>query len=169
VQKGEALAFLAGARPVCQYLVLGGHGTGSDEEPRIPFEVVDQANSDPRAVDGWGPVSLDLTPESIPELVRGGRETIIAGGCGAGRTPLADAFLEAGFNAVIGPTERYVDADSALLFVIGFFYFVLAADRDLAPSAYSDEEAVKRASRLDPDFKHGTLSYRYYVGAAPTS
>jgi hypothetical protein len=39
--------------------------------------------------------------------------------------PLAEAFLTAGFDAYIGATEPYVDADSTCLFAYGFFYFAL--------------------------------------------
>jgi hypothetical protein len=64
-----------------------------------------------------------------------------------GREPLARAFLEAGYDGYVGATEDYVDGDSALLFTIGFFYHLLADERDYAPRTFTDREAAERARR----------------------
>lgn len=161
VQRRQALDFFGGDRPNCDYMVLHAHGTGDDYEPRIHFELVDQVDGDYQAAEGWESIDFDLTPGNVRDIVKKGRGTVLAGGCGAGRRPLAEAFLAAGFDAYIGATEPYVDADSAGLFTYGFFYFALSADRDFAPRVYSDREAVEQAARFDPGFKHGTRSYRY--------
>jgi hypothetical protein len=146
----------------CRYTVLCAHGHGPDDDPKIRFEVVDQVDGDPTAVEGWEPYDFDLSKDNIPELVTAPRGTLVAGGCGAGREPLAKAFLEAGYEGYVGATENYVDGDSALLFTIGFFSPLLAAERDCAPRTFNDAEATERASQMDKDFAMGTLAYRYW-------
>jgi hypothetical protein len=70
--------------------------------------------------------------------------------------------LEAGYEGYVGATEEYVDSDSAILFVIGFFYNVLADERDYAPRIFTDREAAERAAAMDQDFELGTRAYRYW-------
>jgi hypothetical protein len=162
VQRRQLLAFLAGEHIRYDYTVLCAHGTGPDNAPRIVLEVVDQVAGDYEAETGWESVPVELIPTTIPELVHAAGGTFICGGCGAGRPPLADAFLAAGYDPYIGAEHRYVDADSAFLFTVGFFYFVLAEDRGPGAVSYSDAEAVERAAALDPSFRYGTKWYRYY-------
>ena len=78
------------------------------------------------------------------------------------REPLARAFLEAGYDGYVGATEDYVDGDSALLFTIGFFYHLLADERDYAPRTFTDREAAERAAAMDYEFELGTRPYRYW-------
>jgi hypothetical protein len=49
-----------------------------------------------------------------------------------------------------------------LLFTIGFFYHLLADERDYTPRTVTDAEAAERASQMDQDFAPGTLAYRYW-------
>ena len=79
-----------------------------------------------------------------------------------GREPLARAFLEVGYDGYVGATEDYVDGDSALLFTIGFFYHLLADERDYAPRTFTDREAAERAAAMDCEFELGTRPYRYW-------
>jgi hypothetical protein len=162
VQRRHLLAFLAGQRIPYDYTVLGGHGTGPDDAPKLIMEVVDQVAGDHEADTGWEPVLVELTPQTIPKLVHATGGTLVCGGCGAGRPPLADAFLAAGYDAYIGAVQPYIDAESAFLFTVGFFYFALGEDRGPDAVAYSDAEAVERAAALDPEFRYGTKWYRYY-------
>ena len=113
-------------------------------------------------VEGWQPFDFDLTKDNIPGLVTAPRGTLVASGCRAGREPLAKAFLEAGYEGDVGATENYVGGDSALLFVIGFFYHLLAEERDFAPRTFTDKEAAARAAAIDEDFELGTRAYRYW-------
>jgi hypothetical protein len=146
----------------CRYTVLCAHGHGPDHDPRIRFGVVDQKDGDPYAVEEWQPYNFDLTKDNVPELVTAPRGTLVATGCGAGREPLARALLEAGYAGYVGATEDYVDGDSAFLFVVGFFYHVLADERDYAPRTFTDREAAERAAAMDRDFDLGTRAYRYW-------
>jgi hypothetical protein len=127
--------------------VLCAHGHGPDDDPKIRLEVVDQKDGDPDAVEGWERRPFDLSRGNVPGLVTVPRGVLVAGGCGAGREPLARAFLEAGYDGYVGATEDYVDGDSALLFTIGFFYHLLADERDYAPRTFTDREAAERARR----------------------
>lgn len=163
-QKRNVEDFFAGrgVPEECRYTVLCAHGHGPDDDPKIRLEVVEQKDGDPRAVDGWEPCELDLSKENVPGLVTAPRGTLVAGGCGAGREPLARAFLEAGYEGYVGATEDYVDKDSALLFTIGFFYHLLADDRDYAPRTFTDKEAAERAAAMDREFELGTRSYRHW-------
>jgi len=133
VQRRHLLAFLAGEHIPYDYTVLGGHGAGPEDAPKLVVEVVDQVAGDYGAETGWGPVLVELTPQTIPELVHADGGTLVCGGCGAGRPPLAEAFLAAGYDAYIGAVEPQIDAESAFLFTVGFFYFALAEDRGQTP------------------------------------
>jgi hypothetical protein len=162
VQRRHFLAFLAGEHIPYDYTVLCAHGTGPDEAPRIVVEVVDQVAGDYEAETGWESVLVELTPQTIPKLVHAAGGTLVCGACGGGRAPLAEAFLGAGYDTYIGAEQSYVDAESAFLFTVGFFYFALAEDRGPDAVPYSDAEAVERAAALDPNFRYGTRLYRYY-------
>jgi hypothetical protein len=163
-QKRNVEDFFAGkgVPEECRYTVLCAHGLGPDEDPKIRLDVVDQKYGDPTAIEGWEPYDFDLSKDSVPELVTAPRGTLVATGCGTGREPLARAFLEAGYEGYVGATEPYVDGDSAFLFTIGFFYHVLADERDYAPRTFNDREAADRAAAMDPDFELGTRAYRYW-------
>jgi hypothetical protein len=106
VQRRHLLAFLAGEHIPYDYTVLGGHGAGPEDAPKLVVEVVDQVAGDYGAETGWGPVLVELTPQTIPELVHADGGTLVCGGCGAGRPPLAEAFLAAGYDAYIGAVSH---------------------------------------------------------------
>jgi hypothetical protein len=161
-QKRNVEDFFAGrgVPKECRYTGLCGHGP--DDDPKIRLEVVDQKDGDPDAVEGWEPRPFDLSKGNVPGLVTAPRGVLVAGGCGAGREPLARAFLEAGYDGYVGATEDYVDRDSALLFTIGFFYHLLADERDYAPRTFTDREAAERAAAMDCEFELGTRPYRYW-------
>jgi hypothetical protein len=161
-QKRNVEDFFAGrgVPKECRYTGLCGHGP--DDDPKIRLEVVDQKDGDPDAVEGWEPRPFDLSKGNVPGLVTAPRGVLVAGGCGAGREPLARAFLEAGYDGYVGATEDYVDRDSALLFTIGFFYHLLADERDYAPRTFTDREAAERAAAMDCECDLGTRTYRYW-------
>jgi hypothetical protein len=162
-QKRNVEDFFAGkgVPAECRYTVACAHGHGPDDDPKIRLDVVDQKDGDPTAIEGWEPCEFDLCKDNVPELITAPRGTLVAMGCGVGREPLARAFLEAGYEGYVGP-ESYVDGDSSLLFTIGFFYHVLADERDYAPRTFTDREAAERAALMDRDFELGTRAYRYW-------
>lgn len=163
-QKRNVEDFFAGkgVPDECAYTIICAHGHGPDDDPKIRFDVVDQVEDDPKAIEGWQPYEFDLSKGNIPELVRAPRGTLVCGSCGGGREPLARAFLEAGYTGYVGSVEPYMDGDSSFLFTLGFFYFLLADERDYAPRTFTDQEAAARAAGLDGEFKLGTRSYRYW-------
>lgn len=163
VQRRNAVDFFARGVPDCDWTVLVTHGVGEDQDMRIRFEVVDQVDGDWEAPTGWVETNFDLTPRNIPEVVTQAHGNLLSIACGSGRDAFASAFLGAGYGSYIGPTTNggYYDADAALLFVAGFFYYALAGDRDYATATYSDEEAARRAAGIDSDFVFGTGAFRY--------
>jgi len=163
-QKRSALAFLAGAMPECDYVVLFCHGAPNPDGGRqLELKVVDQANGDYDNPHGWERVTVGLTPANIPDCVQGMGRTLICIGCGAGQEELAQAFLKAGFKGYIAPQANYINANAGMMFVISFFYHLLAESRiEDAPVKYTDQEAVALASVLDADFPRGTRLFSYY-------
>jgi hypothetical protein len=87
-------------------------------------------------------------------------------GCGTGRQELAQAFLDTGCRAFLGPDDLgpedvHIDQDANVLFVITFFYHLLSGVR--SPAHHRDEaEAVRRAVAVDGDLREGTHLHRYY-------
>ncbi len=163
-QKRGALEFLAGAIPPGDYVVLFCHG-GRDPDGgmQLDLRVVDQAEGDYDNPRGWERVTLGLTPANIPDCVQGMGRTLICVGCGAGQEEFAQAFLKAGFKGYIAPQADYINANAAMMFVISFFYHLLAESRiEDAPVKYTDQEAVALASALDANYPRGTRIFRYY-------
>lgn len=155
IQKRQVMDFFS-RPPDADYTILVTHGGGG----QITVRVVDQAEGDYSKVDGWDEVKFALTPDNIPEVVKGQRGTLVAIACGGGRQPLASAFLAAGYDAYIGADADYYDGDAAVLFVASLFYHLRTEDRDYATHAYTLEEAVARAAGADADFAVGTRVFR---------
>jgi hypothetical protein len=161
VQKRNVIDLLAGKMPDSQYIVLCSHGLGStdmpDESPdemKMGFHVVDEENS-------FQDLQFALTPANISSFVHLPGRTVVSLGCGSGREPIAQAFLESGCKAYIGPVGP-PDQDSATLFAITFFYHLLCAERNTSLRC-SDEQAVLYANGVDVDFTEGTRLFRYYT------
>jgi hypothetical protein len=164
VQRRQVLSFFAEPPAQYAYTILWTHGSGSTaEDMHLAFEVVDQKEGNYQQAEGWEAVTLKLTPDAIAEYVRQQSGTLISTACGAGRDPLARAFLQTGYHTYIAPLETYYDLDAGLLFCINFFYYLLAEDRDYAPITYSEQAAFELAAQSDPDFPSGTRAFRYYT------
>lgn len=163
-QKRGALEFLAGAMPECDYVVLFCHGgRDADGGAQLELRVVDQVDGDYDNPRGWERVTLGLTPANIPDSVKGMGRTLVCVGCGAGQEPFAPAFLKAGYKGYIAPQGDYINANAAMMFVIGFFYHLLTESRiEDEPNHYTDQEAVALASALDGDYPRGTRIFHYY-------
>ena len=148
VQKRNILDFLAGQIPRAEYVVLCAFGSDS----RAPIEEISMGMDAVDLIEGkWTGVRVPLTPENIPTLVNLPGRTVINLGCNSGLEPFANAFLEAGCKAYVGP-DGPVDQDAAALFAISFFYHLLSSERD--PSlACGDEEAVQRAAALGTEMR----------------
>lgn len=164
IQKRQIFAFFAHPHPEHSHTILVCHGSGGDEDPYLMFEVVDQAEGRYDDPDGWDGITVRWTAAEVLAHVGGGRGTVLSLACGSGRAPLARAFLKAGFQAYIGPVSHYLDVDSALVFAINFFYFLLAEDRDYAPARYGEPEAVKKAAAVDAGWAYGTESFSFFPG-----
>jgi hypothetical protein len=163
IQKRNVLDMLAGKIPASHYIILCCHGFGTTNgylpgEPpdkmEMGFTVVDED-------DDWQGVPVVLTPHNILQLVKLPGRTVIALGCGSGRGPLAEAFLDSGCEAYIGP-DGPPDQDATALFAITFFYHLLCTERD-SRLHMTDEEAVQHARAVDTASKEGTHLFRYYA------
>ena len=154
-QKRNVLDFLAGDIPPSQYVILCCGGVIPPDPPTLRFKsLVD-------LIDGrWQEVALDLTPASVPELVKLTDRTVLAYGCCTGDEALAQAFLDSGCRACIAPAGP-LDQDAALLFPVSFFYHLLRAEREPGLS-YTDEEAAKLAAAADTTSVEGTHQFRYF-------
>lgn len=174
VQKRDVLKLLAGQFPPTRYTVICCHGGESPETGKqFSFEVVHQKDDDYENPNGWERITFALTPANIAQYVGGEGRTFLSIACGSGHEDFARAFLEAGCDAFIAPRAGYVDSAASVLFVAGFFYFLLAESRDEERVIYSEEEAVQRASGMDADYTYGTRSFFCYTkhrdaGAVPS-
>lgn len=167
VQKPQVFDFFGQPRNYA-YTIIFCHGGGSTpEDMALRLDVVDQASGDYESEEDWDSVIVELTPKKIAEHVQNREGTLIAMSCGAGRQPLAEAFLKSGYRSYIGPTEGYVDTVSGLVFAVNFFYNLMTPERDYgrdyATTTYTEQEAVKEAAKLDPDFRYGPKLFRCYT------
>ena len=172
IQKRQILDFFAQPRNYA-YTIIFCHGSGKTaEDMHLRLEVVDQESGDydTPGDEGWDFVVVELTPAKIAEYVQNRDGTLLSTACGSGREPLAEAFLKSGYRSYIAPVhlddpeEIYVDLDSSLVFFTNFFYYLMdGVDRDYSTTTYTEQEAVEKASQLDPDFRFGTKIFRRYT------
>ena len=153
------LQFLAGEIADCEYVVLCCHGGLGHT---IDLRVIEQKDSDYDTPDGWEVVTFSLTPENIPDYVRGKGRVLICGACSAGTETLAQAFFTAGYKAYIA-SGAAVYGLAGILFEIGFFYHLMSVTRiDQALTNCTEQEAVMLAARMDAKDPRGTLPFRYF-------
>lgn len=169
VQRRQLDDFFAGRLGGSPYTIVMAHGAETDDGRAIRFVLVDTPWGDPKAAEGWAPVTVDLTASTIPDIVTKGSGTLITCSCGGGDRSLAEAFLHAGYDAYVGQTQPYYSSDASLVFLTGLFYFLLAEDRDFDARRYSLQEAVARAAALDAGWKFGTESFRCYAQPSRSS
>lgn len=124
VQRRQLDDFFAGRLGSSPYTVVMVHGAETDEGRVIRFELVDNAGGDPKAAEGWEPITVDLSARTIPEIVTKGSGTLITCSCRGGDSSLAEAFFQAGYDAYVGQTEPYYSSHASLMFVTGLFYFL---------------------------------------------
>ncbi len=164
VQKRNALEVLAGAIPECEYVILCCHGgRHQDGGPQISLKLIDQVDGDYSKNGGWEGVTVGLTPANIPDYFSGNGRTLICLACGSGQEPFAPAFLKSGYQAYIAPRGKGVEVNATVLFVIGFFYHMMAATRgDNESFHHTAQEAVALAAEADADFTQGTRTFHYF-------
>lgn len=165
VQKQNALEVLAGAIPECEYVILWCHGgRHPDGERQLSFRVIDQVDGDYGKSRGWEGVTVSLTPANIPDYFNGNGRTLICIACGSGQDTFAQAFRECGYKAYIAPRGNGVHMNAAVLFIIGFFYHLMAGTRlDAEPFHHTAEEAVALAAQADTNYTEGTCTFHYYA------
>ncbi len=163
VEHQQAIAFFADEACRYKYLVLCCHATGIEEsEMMIQIDVSKKQDDNPECNDGWEGVTVELSPSNIPQLLRNFQGHLLSIGCGSGREQFGRAFLAAGCQTYIAPEELCFSRESALLFVIGFFYHLCAEDRQFDGAKLEVAEAATLAQILDPRFAMGTRSFRIY-------
>lgn len=171
IQKRQLLAFFAQPRNYA-YTVIFCHGSGDTaDESHLRIEVVDQKSGDYDDPTGWDFIAVELTPDTIAEYVQNREGTLLSTACGSGRKPLAEAFLKSGYSSYIAPVSledsdmlEDVDLDSSLVFFINFFYYIMAGvERDYSTTTYTEQEAVEKATAVDPDFILGTKCFQRYT------
>lgn len=154
-EKQDAINFFAGHALKVDYTILCAHGIG--KENRIWFTVVEKViGTDYK----YEEVEFNLTPNNIGEYVKNAGGTFITTACDSGREGFAKAFLDVGYRAFIAPSVA-VDLSSAVMFICGFFCNMLAHDRDIHKSTYTEREAVERAAAIQP-FPDGTAAFGYF-------
>lgn len=163
VQKPQVTRFFQQDRQY-PYTIVFCHGSGDPpDDLHLAIEVVDQKDGRYEEPQDWFPVTIKMTPSFVKDNMRGRSGTLVSVACGSGRRPLADAFVDAGYDAYIAPVEPYYDSQAGIAFLTSLFYFLLAEDRDYAKTTFSEEEAVRMAAALDQSFKYGSMAFRRYT------
>ncbi|GMV83826.1 MAG: hypothetical protein AMXMBFR7_50100 [Planctomycetota bacterium] len=155
----NAANVFAGKIPESEWVVLVSHGLTADNDPEEPTD---------RMRMGFfvGGTEFELTPRNIPERVKLRGRKIMALGCGNGRAPFGQAFLEAGCPVYIGANES-VDQTATQLFASLFFYHLINPNGTPLPPhgrpsrIYSEREAFERAASVDDEFG----KFRFYARA----
>lgn len=163
VQRPQVLSFFQQEQQQ-DYTIIFCHGNGEPPgDLHLALKVVDQKDGDYEAPEGWAPTTVKVTPAFVKENIRGRVGTLISTACGSGRRPLADAFIDAGYNSYIAPVEPYYNSQAGIAFLTSFFYLLLSEDRDYAEIKYSEVEAVQAAVELDSEFAYGPNAFRRYT------
>jgi len=149
-QKRNVLDVLAGKIPDADYVVLVGGGWKDPREGSylVFHDLVEEVDGE------WRGLDLKLHPDDIRKTVKLQGRTVVSVGCKTGSEALAEAFLDSGCRAYIGPTEE-IDEDCTTMFVCAFFHYLTVEGRD----RLGEREAVERARPMDSQ----TASYRYYT------
>lgn len=159
-QKQNVLDFLAGNYPDCDYTIVCCNGReGEDGENQLVFHVVHQIDNDYNCKTGWEWVDFILTPSNISQYVKNPKGILICVGSGE---VWAKAFLEAGYKGYIAPSQEDLAWNSYILFVTGFFYYLLAHSLDYTDRIFTLQESVAEAALMDKHYEFGTKLFRYY-------
>ncbi|MFD0589669.1 delta-aminolevulinic acid dehydratase [Paenibacillus sp. GCM10027627] len=96
----------------------------------------------------------DFGPEQIVRFAKLKGKVVLGNGCTLGENALAQAFLDGGCTAYIGPND-YVDGNSALMFATRFYY-------ELIQNKKTVEEAFALAKAMDEE----TSMYQLFTSTA---
>ena len=115
----QAEEFFAKRAAAYDYVILQCHGC---EKPclQIKIEVIKPKKSNPELGDM---VVYQLTPENIPDKLKGFKGVFVSRACESGRPEMGTAFLKAGCKAYLGPSD-YSDGSSGTMFIASFFHFL---------------------------------------------
>jgi hypothetical protein len=147
VQRWQAEDFFAHRAKDYEHLVLYGHGN----EQRIKLQVI-ETKKENRELGDW--VEYLLKPATIPDQLLGFRGALVSTACCSGQEAFGAAFLKAGCEAYLGPTD-YVDQSSSTLYVIALFYFLQYEECLPSPEKYTIAEAAEAARLVDRRAKLG--------------
>ena len=120
------------------YVVLAGHGddAGLIISDDLPEQIAQNE-----------PFRRRLTPDLVREHVQLTGQTVIANGCQAGDTGLADAFLASGAGNYVGSTGSPFGYASILAPVLVFYELV---SKRTLPEAVTKLQSIDEASHLVP-------------------
>lgn len=167
VQGRNVVDFFGTAASQYESTIICAHGVGDGADMCIRLEAADQKDGDVNAETGWEAVNYDLTPDRISTLVKARGGMLVTTACGGGREPLARAFLEAGYDDYVGSRNMAIEMDAALVFVVNFFYHLLAGDRAGGLAGPAPRDAVSLAAATDPDSQHGPGEMVHYARHVP--
>jgi hypothetical protein len=156
-QRWQAEEFFSKRAAAYDFLILQCHGC---EKPclQIKIEVIEPKKSNPELGDM---AVYQLTPENIPDKLKGFKGVFVSGACESGRPEMGTAFLKAGCKAYLGPSD-YSDGSSGTMFIASFFYFLQYEWRLPDAQRWSISEAYEAARNLDPRAKFGTKIWKLY-------
>jgi hypothetical protein len=132
---------------------------------RMEIEVIDQKDGDYDAHNGWGWKPFIIRPVDVPRLFSKIRAHVITMACGGGREEWGKAFLEAGCQSYTGfdvGTNEGSDAKAFTIFTITLFYFLLTESVVGDGGKLSMADAVRRATAIDKEYRHGTGGFRIF-------
>jgi|GEM_PF-1896914 len=165
LQQQNLLDFLAGNYPDSDYTIWFFYGCpDSNGNEQLNFEVVHQQNNDYSSKSGWERIKFKLTPATIAKYIKNPQGTLI---CGSTSTKdWVKAFLKVGYKAYIAPTQPDLAINSYILFITGFFYYLLMHFLDYSEQQFSPQESVIKAAAMDRDYQFGTKLFHYYEGSS---
>ena len=161
VRKNDLLDFLLGNYSDCDYVIWFCYGSpGIDGEDGLNFQVVHQKDNNYTSKSGWEQINFTLKPSTVSQYVKNPKGTLI---CGAASGQLwAEAFISAGYQGYIAPTNQDLSCNSEILFLTGFFYHLLIHNLDYTNQRLTLQESVIAAASMDSYYEYGTKLFRYY-------
>ncbi|GAB4553896.1 MAG: hypothetical protein Tsb0014_47120 [Pleurocapsa sp.] len=162
LQQQNVLDFLAGDRPDCDYTIWFCYGR-SDENGNelVNFSVVHQQDNDYKNKSGWERVNVTLTPANVSQYIQNAQGILICSSMIG--SYWSEAMLNQGYQAFIAPQEPDLANNSYMLFLTGFFYYLMMHSLDYTEQQFSPEEATFKAAVMDKDYQFGTQLFYYYV------
>ena len=83
MQRRQFDDFFAGRLGTSAYTVVVAHGADTDEGRAFRFVPVDNPGGEPKAVEGWEPVMVELTARTIADVVTEGAGVLVTSSVGA--------------------------------------------------------------------------------------